>query len=77
MGRLPVVSGREAAKVFLKIGFVQHHGRGKGSHIVLVRRSVPPVTLLTIPDHKTLRRGTLRALIRDAGLSVQEFTRLL
>lgn len=46
-------------------------GRGKGSHIVMHKPGWDAI--LTIPDHKELRRGTLRKLIRDAGWTVDEF----
>ncbi len=55
--KLPVVSGREAAKAFRKLGYemdVQH-----GSHIIL-RHTHPPHRRLSIPDHKELAKGTLR-----------------
>ena len=74
MSRLPVVSGREAVRAFGKIGFVVD--RQRGSHIQL-RQLVVPHRRLTIPDHRELARGLLRALIRDAGLTVDEFTALL
>ena len=67
MAELPVVSGREAVKVFGKIGY--RVDRQRGSHIVL-RQAEPPHRRLTIPDHKEARKGTLRALIRQAGLTV-------
>jgi hypothetical protein len=44
-------------------------------HIVLVRKSPPTQT--TIPNHKELDRGTLRAIIRQTGLTVHEFNALL
>ena len=72
--RLPVVSGADAVKAFQKAGYQfddQH-----GSHMIL-RRSDPPHRRLSIPNHKELAKGTLRALIREAGLTVDEFTRLL
>lgn len=74
MAELPLVSGREAVKAFGKIGY--ELDRQRGSHIVL-RQKQPPHRRLTIPDHKELRKGTLRALIRQAGLSVDEFVGLL
>jgi len=43
--------------------------------MVLVKAQSP--VNLCVPDHRELDRGTLRALIRDAGLSVQEFLELL
>ena len=72
--KLPVVSGSEVVKAFAKLGDdidVQH-----GSHIIL-RSSTWPHRRLAIPNHKELAKGTLRALIREAGLTVDEFTRLL
>ncbi|MBN8734065.1 MAG: type II toxin-antitoxin system HicA family toxin [Acidobacteria bacterium] len=72
--KLPVVSGAEAAKAFRKIGydFDEQHG----SHMIL-RCTTPPHRRLSVPDHKELAKGTLRALIREAGLTVDEFARLL
>ena len=69
---LPVISGREAVKVFQKLGFLFHHQRG--SHIILYH---PNGRHLSVPDHKELDRGTLRALIRGAGTTVDEFVKLL
>jgi predicted RNA binding protein YcfA (HicA-like mRNA interferase family) len=74
MTRLPVVSGRQTAKAFSKLGY--EHDHQKGSHIIL-RQVGPPYRRLTIPDHKTLAKGTLRALIRQAGLTIDEFVELL
>jgi predicted RNA binding protein YcfA (HicA-like mRNA interferase family) len=72
--KLPVVSGSDAVKAFRKVGYefdVQH-----GSHIIL-RNADPPHRRLSVPDHKELAKGTLRALIREAGLAVDEFKALL
>lgn len=72
---LPVISTRETIKAFSKVGFEVIPGRGKGSHVVMHKPNWP--TILTIPDRRELRRGTLRSLIRDAGLTVEEFNRLV
>jgi predicted RNA binding protein YcfA (HicA-like mRNA interferase family) len=72
--RLPVVSGRDAVKALRKIGYEVDHQ--SGSHMIL-RRATPPFRRLTIPDHKELAKGTLRAIIREAGLTVEEFAALL
>lgn len=72
MATLPVISDREAVKAFEKIGFKFHHQRG--SHIILYHVNGRH---LSVPDHKELDRGTLRALIRGAGISVEEFVKLL
>jgi len=73
--KLPIVSGREAVRAFERAGFVQLPGRGKGSHMAVWRENPP--ALLTIPDHRELKRGLLRALIRKAGMSVDDFVDLL
>jgi predicted RNA binding protein YcfA (HicA-like mRNA interferase family) len=73
MSKLPVVSGADCIKALTKIGF--DVVRQKGSHITLVRQD--PSTQLTVPNHKTIAKGTLRSLIRDAGLTVDEFIDLL
>ena len=73
MSKLPVISGTDCVKALGKIGFVVY--RQRGSHIVIVRESPPTQT--TIPNHKELDRGTLRAIIRQTGLTVEEFTALL
>ena len=73
MSKLPVVSGAECIKALEKIGFVVY--RQRGSHITLVRQT--PAAQTTIPNHKELYRSTLRAIIRQAGLSVDEFIALL
>ncbi len=72
---LPVLSGRDAVRAFERVGFRVLPGRGKGSHFVLHRADPPGI--LTIPDHRELGRGLLRALIRDAALTVQAFRDLL
>ena len=74
MTRLPVVSGQGAVKAFERDGWRQLPRR-RGSHILLVKRGV--AAILTLPDHKELGRGTLRALIREAGLTVARFAELL
>ena len=72
--KLPVVSGTEVVKAFRKLGYEldeQH-----GSHMIL--RSVdPPHRRLSVPNHRELAKGTLRVLIRESGLTVEEFAKLL
>jgi len=70
---LPVVSGAKAVKAFERAGWVV--ARRKGSHIILKK----PATFytLSVPDHDELDPGTLRALVRKAGLTLEEFTALL
>ncbi len=72
MSSLPRISGRECVKALSKVGFVKR--RQHGSHMILRRDE--PFAQLTVPEHKELDRGTLRAIIRQAGLTVEEFVRL-
>jgi predicted RNA binding protein YcfA (HicA-like mRNA interferase family) len=73
MGKLGNISGKDAVKVFQKLGW-QQIGQ-VGSHVVMIKQGVR--VNLSIPQHKELSIGTLRALIRSAGLTVDEFLRLL
>jgi len=73
VNRLPVVSGRDFVRAMAKLGFIQD--RQKGSHLILFRADPP--TTLSVPDHRELDRGTLRALLRLAGVSPAELSQLL
>ena len=70
MRQLPIISARAVVKALRKIGYEFDHQRG--SHIVL-RQTEPPHRRLTVPDHHEVAKGTLRAIIRQAGLTVDEF----
>ena len=72
MSRLPVCSGAEAVKAFRQLGYEVDHQTG--SHIILRH---PSQRRLTVPNHRELAKGTLRALIREAGLTKEQFTDLL
>ena len=72
--KLPVVSGKEVIKALRKIGY--EAVRQKGSHIRLRDASDPSHKPLTIPDHKEIKPGLLRKIIRDANLSVEDFIKL-
>jgi predicted RNA binding protein YcfA (HicA-like mRNA interferase family) len=64
MAALPVLSGRKAVRVFEKRGWQVARQRGE-------------IATLSIPDHKEIAKGTLRSLIRAAGMTVEEFTEQL
>jgi predicted RNA binding protein YcfA (HicA-like mRNA interferase family) len=73
MGKLGNISGREAVKAFQRAGW---EAIGQvGSHLVMIKTGVR--VNLSIPQHKELSIGTLRALIRNAGMTVDEFLELL
>lgn len=73
MSVLPRVSGREVATVLAKLGYEKD--RQKGSHIVL-RQTAHPHRRLVVPDHKEVAKGTLRVIIKQAGITVEEFKAL-
>ncbi|MCX6156013.1 MAG: type II toxin-antitoxin system HicA family toxin [Candidatus Kapabacteria bacterium] len=73
MSYLPVISGAECIRILGKIGFFIR--RQSGSHIILRRDDT--YTQVTVPNHKTLDRGTLFNIIRSAELSVNEFKELM
>jgi predicted RNA binding protein YcfA (HicA-like mRNA interferase family) len=73
MTKLPRISGRVCVAALGKAGFQLK--RQQGSHIIL-RRDVP-FAQVVVPDHKELDTGTLRAILRQAGLSADEFRVLI
>ena len=75
MSRLPVVSSEQLVTALNKVGFV--FIRQKGSHIRLEKQTDKGIIKLTVPKHRMIKRGTLREIIKDAGLTVDEFNKLL
>ena len=73
MTKLPRISGRECVSAPCKAGFEIR--RQHGSHMVLRRND--PFAQVVVPDHKELDRGTLRAIMRQAGLSADELRKLI
>jgi predicted RNA binding protein YcfA (HicA-like mRNA interferase family) len=72
MPHLPVISGDQFVKAVRKIGYNWDHT--EGSHMILLH---PSGRRLSVPRHTELGSGLLRALIRDIGLSREEFIKLL
>ena len=73
MPKLPVCEGKEAVKAFEKDGWFL--ARYTDDHFILKKQGKK--FLLSVPDHNPLKKGTLRRLIRDAGLSIDDFIKLL
>ena len=71
MPQLAVLSGREVVRKFERLGW--QVARQRATHIILVKEGARAT--LSVPDHKEVARGTLRSLIRAAGLTVEEFIR--
>jgi predicted RNA binding protein YcfA (HicA-like mRNA interferase family) len=74
LSRLPVVSGRELTRVLYKIGY--ELDRQRGSHMIF-RQAASPHRRIVVPNHDPIAKGTLRAIIKEAGLTVEELIGLL
>jgi predicted RNA binding protein YcfA (HicA-like mRNA interferase family) len=76
--RLPAVSSSEVIRVLHRAGFIEAPRRGKGSHAAFYKQDEKGNTYLVIvPKRKTLPKGTLLAILDQAGLTREEFLRLL
>ena len=73
MSKLPSISGKNCVKAPQKVGF--YLKRRESGHVILRRDN--PFAQVVVPDHQELAKGTLRAILRDVDLSVEEFIRLL
>ena len=74
MSKLPRgLSGKDVIRALERAGF--YYKRQKGSHIVLRRDS--PFAQVVVPDHKSIDTGTLASILDGAGLSVEEFIKLI
>ena len=73
MARLPVISGAKVVRAFEKAGW--RNDRQRGSHVVMLKPGRN--ASLSVPQHHEIAPGTLRALIRAAGMTVVEFVALL
>jgi predicted RNA binding protein YcfA (HicA-like mRNA interferase family) len=72
MPKLPVVKPREVLRALEKAGFLKI--RSKGSHIQFKKGNL----LVTVPMHdKDLKTETLKSILRQAKLSVEDFNKLL
>lgn len=71
MGKLRTLSGREVCAILEQHGFAQV--RQRGSHIIMQRATDDGTTTVPVPDHKEVKTGTLRSIIRQSGVSRAEF----
>ena len=72
--KLPTdLSGQQLRRALERVGFV--YQRQKGSHMILRRDD--PHARVVVPDHKALRLGTLRQILNEAGISVEQLRELL
>jgi len=70
---MQILSGKEVVRIFEKLGWKV--ARQKGSHIIMIKDE--GIVTLSVPNHKEIAKGTLRSLIRSAGLAVSEFEKYL
>lgn len=71
MGKLRVLSGDEVCEILARHGF--QRVRQKGSHVVMQLATDDDTITVPVPDHRTVKTGTLRAIIRQSGLPRSEF----
>ena len=74
MPKLPILSGKEVIKALTKLNYNIDHQTG--SHIIL-RQKEEPHRRLTVPNHREIAKGTLLAIIKQAGLTREQFIKLL
>ncbi|MBI2654248.1 type II toxin-antitoxin system HicA family toxin [Candidatus Woesearchaeota archaeon] len=75
MMKLPVLSGREVIKILKKVGFEEK--RQKGSHVILAKETEQGKKAVVVPNHKEVDKGTLLEIIRQSGLTREEFLKLI
>ncbi len=75
MSKPPLISSGKCIKALQKIGFVID--RQRGSHIILVRDDPKPELTISVPNRREIPRGTLRNIIKQAGLTIEAFIELL
>ncbi len=75
MPKLPVLSGKDIVKILSKIGY--QHIRTKGSHMVMVKQTERGKKTIPVPNHKELAKGTLKAIMSQADLKLDDLLNLL
>jgi predicted RNA binding protein YcfA (HicA-like mRNA interferase family) len=75
MAKLPLLSARKILKTLSKAGFKQVSQ--KGSHIKLKKIEVDRTRIVIVPNFNQIPIGTLRSIIRQSGLDIDEFLKLL
>jgi predicted RNA binding protein YcfA (HicA-like mRNA interferase family) len=72
--KLPLISGLETIKRLKKAGFIAT--RQRGSHVRLEKSEGDKIIKLTVPLHNEMKKGTLNRIIKEAGISLEEFDNL-
>ena len=71
MPGLPVLSGQEVCRILAAHGF--ENVRQRGSHVIMQKRMAETTITVPVPLHREVRTGTLRSIIRQSGLTVDDF----
>ena len=74
MTKLPRLSGKEVIKLLSKVNFIPV--RQKGSHIIMKKQTSEGSKAVVVPNHKEIDKGTLAEIIRQSGLTRDEFLKL-
>ena len=75
MAKLPVLSGKDLVKILSKLGY--EHIRTRGSHMIVVKQTERGKKTIPVPNHKELAKGTLKAIMSQAGLKRDELLELI
>jgi len=75
MPKLPIVSGIKIVKALSKLDF--EHIRTSGSHMILTRTKNGMKITIPVPNHKTLAKGTLKSIMKQVGINLEELLELL
>ena len=75
MTKMPVLSGRDVVKILSKLGY--EYIRTRGSHIIMIKQSEKGKKMIPVPNHKELAKGTLKAIMNQAGLKLEELLKLM
>ena len=75
MPKLPIVSGKDVIKSLSHLGY--QHVRTKGSHAILNKQTEHGKITIPVPLHKELAKGTLKSIMKQADLELEEFLKML
>ncbi len=75
MTKLPILSGKDMIKILGKIGFV--HIRTRGSHMIMIKQTEKGKKTVPVQNHKELAKGTLKSIMDQAGLKLNDLLNLM
>jgi len=75
MAKLPILSGKEMIKILERIGYV--HNRTRGSHMIMIKETEEGKKTIPVPNHKELAKGTLKAIMNQSEITLDDLLRLM